>query len=136
MSTPPTPPTPPTPTSPHESAFRTQLIALIDDALMGNPKAALVAARFLPGEIEWLQRKAVMRARADGYDWGVISRLLAITRQGARQKYGPWRAPTASPYSVAMRRYRRPFEEGEELIRRLASGTPFRAPEPDDPIFW
>lgn len=128
--------TPPAPTPPPESAFRQQLIRLIDDALTGNPKAALIAARFLPGEIEWLQRKAVMHARANGYDWGLISRLLAITRQGARQKYGPWRPPAASPYTVAMRRYRRPFEEGEQLLQRLKAGKPFRAPEPDDPIFW
>lgn len=66
MSIPPETPQPP-PQQPHESQFRTQLIALIDDALTGNPSAALVAARFLPGEIEWLQRKAVAHARA-GYD--------------------------------------------------------------------
>lgn len=129
-------PEPIEPPSAHDSPFRRQMIRLIDDALSDNPRAALVAARFLPGEIEWLQRKAVMRARANGYDWGVISRLLAITRQGARQKYGPWRPPAASPYTVAMRRYRRPFEEGEQLLQRLKAGKPFRAREPDDPIFW
>lgn len=129
-------PSEPTPAPEPESAFRTQLIALIDDALTGNPRAALVAARFLPGEIEWLQRKAVMHARANGYDWGVISRLLAMTRQGARQKFGRLRPPTASPYTIAMRRYRRPFEEGEQLLQRLKAGAPLRAPEPDDPVFW
>lgn len=118
-----------------EPDFRTQLMALVDDALGDNPKTALIAARALPGEIAWLQHKAVAMARVAGYDWGAISRLLQITRQGARKKFTPVR-PTASPYTTLMRRYRQPFRDADRFTERFRTGGAIRPPEPDDPVFW
>lgn len=119
--------------------LRESLISMIDDALGADPRAALIAAKRLPGEVDWLTRRAVARARAEGFDWGRIGRLLGMSRQGARQKFA-LSPPLASPHTLRMRRYRRPFEEGERAVERFKSSKrdaqPQPLPRPDDPYFW
>lgn len=40
-------------------------------------------------EQEWLLVGAVAAARASGATWAVIARALGVSRQAARQRYGP-----------------------------------------------
>jgi len=117
------------------SQFRSQLIRLIDDALGDDPKAALIAARDLQGEIDWLAKKAVALARVNGYDWGRIGRLMGLTRQGARQKYGVLNA-APSPVTARTDRSLKPFRDAERTLARFKSGLPIIDQEPDDPVFW
>lgn len=116
------------------SQIRRQLIAMIDDALGDDPKAALVAAHRLAKEIGWLQQKAVALARVNGWGWGHIGRLLGMTRQGARKKF-PLAPPQPSPHTIASNRYLKDQREGERLVERFRNGTLSR-PDDDDPIFW
>lgn len=44
--------------------------------------------RRLRGELEDLQAGAVTVARIHGASWGDVATALAITRQGAQQRYG------------------------------------------------
>ncbi len=108
---------------------------MIDDALGPDPKAALIAAKRLPGEVDWLTRRAVARARAEGFDWGRIGRLLGISRQGARQKF-PLAPPLASPHTLRMRRYRRSFADAERMAERFQNGTLRGPSNHDEPYFW
>ena len=117
------------------SQVRKELVAMIDAALGQDPKAALIAARRLQDEVAWLTKRSVAIARADGYDWGRIGRLLGISRQGARQKF-PCAPPTPSPHTLRMQRYLKPIRDGERLLEQLKNQTAGRTQEPDDPVFW
>ena len=116
------------------SQIRRQLIAMIDDVLGDDPKAALIAAHRLSQELAWLQQKAVATARVNGWGWGRIGRLLGMTRQGARKKF-PLAPPVPSPHTIAMHRYLKEQREGERLVQRFRNGTLGR-PDDEDPIFW
>lgn len=115
--------------------FRSQLIRLIDDALGDDPKAALIAARDLSGEVDWLAKKAVALARVNGYDWGRIGRLLDLTRHGARKKFAVI-SPTPSPVTRRTERYLKPQRDAERMLARFDAGLPIIDQEPDDPVFW
>jgi hypothetical protein len=106
---------------------------MIDDALGDGPKSALIAARQLKAEVEWLTERSVALARREGYDWGRISRLLGITRQWARERFkaAPPRLP---PHVVARNRYMAQQREGERLLRQL--GQAKRRDQDDDPVAW
>ncbi len=116
------------------SQVRNELVALIDGALGPDPKEALIAARRLGQELDWLQQRAVTHARVNGYDWGQIGRLLGLTRQGARKKFPL--APTPSrPHVVLRNRQLRAKREAERMLQRFRDHTTTQPPE-DDPVFW
>ena len=116
------------------SQVRKELVAMIDRVLGDDPKAALIAARNLVEETDWLAKRAVAIARVEGYDWGRIGRLLGITRQGARKKF-PLAPPAPPPHIVRSNRYLREQREGELMVARFRNGTLVR-PQDDDPVFW
>jgi hypothetical protein len=97
---------------------RNELIAMIDNALGDEPKAALVASHQLKAEVAWLTERSVALARREGYDWGRIGRLLGMTRQSARERFksAPPRLP---PHVVSRNRYLAEQREGERLLSQL-----------------
>ena len=97
---------------------REELRDMIDRALGDDPKAALIAARQLKSEVEWLTERSVALARRDGYDWGRIGRLLGVSRQSARERFksAPPRLP---PHVVRRNRYLAEQRETERLIAQL-----------------
>ncbi len=116
------------------SQVRNGLVAMIDRALGPDPKDALIAARRLSEELDWLQRRAVAHARVNGYNRGQIGRLLGLTRQGARKKFP--HAPAAPRPDVVRRNQRLQTErEAEMLLQRFRDG-PASQPSDDDPVFW
>ena len=97
---------------------REELVRMIDRALGDQPKEALIAARQLQDDVEWLIERCVALARREGYDWGRISRLLRISRQWARVRFknAPPRVP---PHVVALNRYLREERESQRLVNEL-----------------
>ncbi len=116
-----------------ESRVRRELIRMIDEALGDDPKLALIAARCLTAEVDWLTERAVALARREGYNWSQISRLLDISRQWARNRFktAPPRLP---PHIVARNRYMADERTTERLLRQL--GQPKRSDQDDDPVGW
>ncbi len=114
------------------SQVRTELVGMIDDALGEEPKRALIAARQLKEEVEWLTERSVALARREGYDWGRISRLLGITRQWARVRFKT-APPRLAPHVVARNRYTAEQRETKRLIGQL--GQPKRRDQ-DDGVAW
>lgn len=53
-----------------ERSVRDFLVDMIDQALGDHPRRALVAARCLGEDCEWLVQRAVAVARDAGYSWG------------------------------------------------------------------
>ena len=113
---------------------RDDLVGMVDRALGSDARAALIAARDLKDEVEWLTERAVAVARREGYDWGRVSRLLGISRQWARERFknAPPRMP---PHLVARNRYRSEQVATERLIEQLRSGAA-RAQDDDDAVPW
>jgi hypothetical protein len=110
---------------------------MIDDALGDDLKLALIAARRLKAEVDWLTERSVALARREGYDWGRISRLLGITRQWARTRFknAPPRLP---PHVVARNRYLADQRRGERLLNQINNGT-YRSSDDDgetDAVPW
>jgi len=67
---------------------RSELEQLVRAALDDDPQIALVACRRLQrDELPWLTERAVRRARADGWAWRPIARLLQISHQAAAKRY-------------------------------------------------
>jgi hypothetical protein len=61
----------------------------IDLALGGDARMSVVAVRRLGAEnLRWLEDRAVRVARAEGYSWAQIGRLLGRSRQAVRQRFG------------------------------------------------
>ncbi|MEY2523348.1 MAG: hypothetical protein QOJ66_1913 [Ilumatobacteraceae bacterium] len=118
-----------------EQRVRNELVGMIDRALGEEPKPALIAARQLKAEVDWLTERAVALARREGFDWGRISRLLGITRQWARERFkgSPPRLP---PHVVARNRYLAEQREGERLLNRLKSGAGHPPDEDEDVVAW
>ncbi|HQZ35410.1 MAG TPA: hypothetical protein PK020_13380 [Ilumatobacteraceae bacterium] len=107
---------------------------MIDQALGADAKDALIAARRLGDEVAWLQRRAVVHARVNGYNWGQIGRLLGLTRQGARKKF-PLAPPTPRPDVVRRNQRLQAEHEAEMMLERFRRG-PTSQPSDDDPVFW
>jgi hypothetical protein len=116
-----------------ENRVRRELIRMIDDALGADPKSALIAARQLKTEVGWLTERAVGVARGRGYNWAQIGRLLAMSRQSARERF-PLAPPRLPPHVVARNRYMAEQREGERLLRQL--GQPKKGCQDDDPVAW
>ena len=111
------------------------LAQLVRDAGGNDPRLALASVKVLQDEQEWLLVRAVRLARAEGYDWGRVGRLLGVSRQAARQRYERL-APLVGP-TPPHTRGRTPWEahaadlaeSGEDVRRR-------REFESGDAIFW
>lgn len=105
-----------------EQRVRRELVAMIDHALGDDPKLALMSARQLKDEVQWLTERSVALARREGFDWGRIGRLLAITRQSARERFKS-APPGMPPHVVARNRYLAEQRQGERLLKQIQSGT-------------
>lgn len=117
------------------SQVRNELVRMIDRALGPDPREALIAARALQDEVEWLTQKAVALARVNGWGWGTIGRLLRMSRQGARQRF-PLAPAKAPPHVVQRIRAEAPHRQGELILARWRAGLPGLPQEDDDPVFW
>ena len=61
----------------------------INDGYGLDSRRALVAVRELRNtDVPWLERRAVLLARREGWSWGAIGRALRRSRQAVRQRYG------------------------------------------------
>jgi hypothetical protein len=68
---------------------RSRVLLHIEQALTEEPREALVALRrLLDEDIPWIERTVIRRARAHGYDWARVGRLLRRSRQAVRKRYG------------------------------------------------
>lgn len=116
-----------------ESRIRNRLVGMIDRTLGEDPKEALIAARELKDEVDWLTERAVAMARLGGYDWGRIGRLLGISRQWARDRFknAPPRLP---PHLVARNRYLAEQRKTERMFNELRSNR--GGPQGDDAVPW
>jgi hypothetical protein len=126
---------------------RDGLVQMIDRALGDDPRAALIAARQLEEECDWVTKRAVALARREGWNWARIGRLLGMTRQGTRKRF-PLAAPFAPPSSITHDRvtqYSRETERMQNDLRRRRDhpgqpdgpGGPGGQDGPDDdPIAW
>jgi hypothetical protein len=81
-----------------------ELHRLITDAVADDPRVALIACRRLADEeFASIERKAVRRARQNGWTWARIGRLLGRTRQSVRARFAdvdevaPQRLPDPRP---------------------------------------
>jgi hypothetical protein len=60
----------------------------LEQALGGDPRRSVVAVRQLGSDdLRWLEERAVRFARAEGYSWAHIGRLLGKSRQAVRQRF-------------------------------------------------
>ncbi|MFW2334569.1 hypothetical protein [Ilumatobacter sp.] len=61
----------------------------IDAALGPDGRSAIIAVRELRRrDLPWMEERAVRLARAEGYSWAQLGRLLRRSRQAVRQRYG------------------------------------------------
>lgn len=115
---------------------RDGLVEMIDRALGDDPRQALMAARDLVKETEWLMQRAVALARREGFDWGRIGRNLGVTRQGARQKF-PAAPPRQPPHMIRQAQADRDRLRTERLLKSIQDGTARRRYDlGDDPVAW
>jgi hypothetical protein len=101
------------------SRIRVELDRLITDALSEEPRSALAASRQLAAQQRWLEQRAVALARRHGMSWGVIGRLLGITRQSARERFAVMHPTTPPPPP----RRSWGWETAEEVGQRLQRGA-------------
>jgi len=86
-------------------------------------------------ETDGLLIRAVRLARAQGYDWGQISRLLGVSRQAARQRFDRL-AATVGP-TMPHTRGRTPWEQHAiDLVESTAALRRRREFESGDAVFW
>jgi hypothetical protein len=104
---------------------REDLHAIIDLALSQRGDDSVNGVYALRQELVWLERRAVQRARADGLSWASIGRLLDVSPQAARQRFGR---------SLPPFRPDRP-KDPDAVFRALLAG---KKPDndDDDPIAW
>ena len=112
---------------------------LFSDAIGSNPRLALVAVRALADETDWLLVRAVRLARADGYNWAQIGRLLGVSRQAAKKRFeslddgvGPMTSftpPHTQGRTVLQQQEREVFAAIADIRRR-------REFESGDAVFW
>jgi hypothetical protein len=66
---------------------RHELSCLIDDVLGEDAKAALIALRQFGNELDWLEERVITRARADGWSWRPIGRLLNVDHSSLSRRF-------------------------------------------------
>ena len=103
------------------------------DARSSDPRLALAGVKFMEEECEWLMVRAVRLARAAGYDWGRIGRLLGRSRQAVRQRFERL-APIVGPLPPALVRRGIAAKEFDELYQRFADARRRREFETDDDV--
>lgn len=112
-----------------------QVRQLVVDAGGSNPRLALASVKALEDELDWLLVRAVRLARAEGYDWARIGRLLGVSRQGARKRFESL-APLMGPLPPHTRG-RTPWERQATDLAEQAADVRRRAEfESGDPVFW
>lgn len=68
----------------------TEIKQRIDEAVGVEPRLAVVAVRRLRSEdLPWLEERAVRFARAQGYSWARLGRLLGRSRQATQKRFAP-----------------------------------------------
>jgi hypothetical protein len=111
------------------------LAQLLRDAGGNDPRLALAAVKALEDEHEWLLVRAVRLARAAGYDWGRIGRLLGVSRQAARRRFDHL-APKVGP-TPPHTRGRTPWEaHAADLAATREDVRRRREFESGDAVFW
>ena len=67
---------------------RSRVLRHIEQAFDEDPRLALTAlCELLDEDIPWIERTVIRNARAQGYDWGRIGRLLRRSRQAVHKRY-------------------------------------------------
>jgi len=108
---------------------------MIADAQGTDPRLALASVKALATETDWLLVRAVRLARAQGYDWGKIGRLLGVSRQAARQRFERL-SPLVGP-TMPHTRGRTPWERHAiELVESKVDLRRRREFESGDAVFW
>jgi hypothetical protein len=106
------------------------------DPRSADPRTALAGVRVMEEECDWLLVRAVRLARAAGYDWGHIGRLLGRSRQAVRKRFERL-APLVGPLppelvrrGIAAREFNSLYESLADARRRA------RYDADDDPVAW
>ncbi|MCU0261106.1 MAG: hypothetical protein MUE78_08820 [Ilumatobacteraceae bacterium] len=108
--------------------LRRELHRLVDDALDHDPRRALIAVRLLADEHQpWLEERAVLTARAAGWSWARIGRLLGRTRQAVRVKHQHLSPVMSRPADDPLHR---------QLQRLAGTSRRLREFESDDVVGW
>ncbi|MDJ0771117.1 MAG: hypothetical protein QNJ12_20170 [Ilumatobacter sp.] len=109
----------------------------IEQALGGDPRLAVVAVRRLASEdLPWLEERVVRLARADGYSWARLGRLLGRSRQAVRTRFGEIDG-TRQPFPFrTMRDDARIMVHWYEAKADARRRTEFDGLSPDDVVAW
>ena len=102
-----------------------------------DPRLALAGVRFMEEECQWLMVRAVRLARAAGYDWSRIGRLLGRSRQSVRERFDRL-APIVGPLPPALVRAEiaaREFNENYEMLADVRRRARLEA-DGDDVVAW
>jgi hypothetical protein len=111
--------------------MRTQeLHELIDLALSQDGHDALSGVRLIREHIDWIERRAVQRARQDGLNWAEVGRLLGLTRQGASQRFSALLA--TPPFATRPD----PAPEPNDGLARLIREYRGKPKDDPDPVAW
>lgn len=106
------------------------------DPRSADPRLALAGVKFMEEECDWLMVRAVRLARADGYDWGRIGRLLGRSRQAVRKRFERL-APLVGPLPPALMREGLAAKEFNRFYEVLADGRRrTQWASDDDPVAW
>ena len=112
---------------------------LLHDAGGSNPRRALAAVRALADETDWLLVRAVRLARAEGYNWAQIGRLLGVSRQSAKQRFERLDdlVGTVNPFTRPHQRGRTVWEQQEQdVCATIADLRRRREFDSGDAVFW
>ncbi len=107
------------------------------DPRSADPRVALAGVQMMEQECQWLLVRAVRLARAAGYDWGRIGRLLGRSRQSVRERFDRL-APLVGPLppglvreGVAAREFNQLYESLADARRRARLEA-----DGDDVVAW
>ena len=105
---------------------------MVDDVFSEDPRTALIALRRLTDdELPWIEQRVVARARAEGWNWATIGRLLQRSRASVRQRFAGAR--------LILRPEQKTFTtDHERSVRRALSDIEHRHrfEQDDDPVAW
>jgi hypothetical protein len=107
-----------------------QLYELIDLALSQDGHSALDGVRHLRANLEWIERRAVQRARDEGMNWAEVGRLLGMSRQSASERF---RALLATP---PFRALPEPASDPNDGLARLIREYRGKPKDDPDPVAW
>jgi len=102
-----------------------------------DPRLALAGVKFMEDECQWLMVRAVRLARAAGYDWGRIGRLLGRSRQAVRERFDRL-APLVGPLPPSLVRAgiaAKEFNETYEMLADVHRQVRLEA-DGDDVVAW